>query len=104
MSNLDPVVLCHGLFGWGKKELPIKYWGSGTEADSSGLPVYEASVGPVSSFHDRACELAAEIKGSIVDYGTEHSALFEHERYSDDFFVHVAVITEAVLHECLAMV
>ncbi|MCP4627225.1 MAG: hypothetical protein GY850_27495 [bacterium] len=49
--------------------MPINYWGAGTEVDSAGLPVIEASVGPVSSFHDRACELAAELKGTHVDYG-----------------------------------
>jgi triacylglycerol lipase len=85
MSNLYPVVLCHGLFGWGKKELPIKYWGSATEVDSSNLPICEASVGPVSSFHDRACELAAQIKGELVDYGADHAASFEHERSSKDY-------------------
>ena len=85
MSNQFPVFLCHGLFGWGKKELPINYWGEATEVESSGLPVIEASVGPVSSFHDRACELAAEIKGTRVDYGEEHAERFGHERFSDNY-------------------
>jgi len=85
MGNTDPVVLCHGLFGWGKKELPIDYWGAGTEVESSGLPVFEASVGPVSSFHDRACELAAQTRGTPVDYGEEHANEFGHERFSEDF-------------------
>ena len=85
MSNQFPVFLCHGLFGWGKEELPIDYWGAGTEVDSSGLSVMEASVGPVSSFHDRACELAAEIKGTRVDYGQEHAEKFGHERFSVDY-------------------
>ena len=85
MSNRFPVFLCHGLFGWGKKELPLNYWGAGTAVDSCGLPVIEASVGPVSSFHDRACELAAEIKGARVDYGSEHAGRFGHERFSVDY-------------------
>src|SRR5512144_3231518 len=85
MSNKFPVILCHGLFGWGKKELPVKYWGTATEVDFSGLPVFEGSVGPVSSFHDRACELAAQICGKRVDYGENHASQFGHERYSDDF-------------------
>jgi triacylglycerol lipase len=85
MSNESPVFLCHGLFGWGKNKLPINYWGSATEVDSCDLPIFEAAVGPVSSFHDRACELAAQIKGTRVDYGRKHAAEFEHERYSDDF-------------------
>lgn len=85
MSNEFPVFLCHGLFGWGKKKLPINYWGSATEVDPCDLPIFEASVGPVSSFHDRACELAAQIKGTRVDYGRKHAAAFDHARYSDDF-------------------
>ena len=72
MGNRLPVILCHGLFGWGKSEMPINYWGAATEVDSSGLPVFEAAVGPVSSFHDRACELAGQIKGARVDYGRQH--------------------------------
>jgi hypothetical protein len=35
----------------------------------------------LSSLHDRACEIFAQIKGGIVDYGEEHSAEFGHERY-----------------------
>ena len=85
MSNKYPVVLCHGLFGWGKKEMSVGYWGTATEVDSAGLSVFEGSVGPVSSFHDRACELAAQIKGVRVDYGKEHAADFGHDQYSDDF-------------------
>jgi len=85
MSNQFPVFLCHGLFGWGKKEFSINYWGTGTQVNSSGLPVIEASVGPVSSFHDRACEMAAEIKGARVDYGQEHAEQFGHERFSVNY-------------------
>jgi triacylglycerol esterase/lipase EstA (alpha/beta hydrolase family) len=85
MKNQYPIVFCHGLFGWGNRALPIKYWGVASETDSCGLPVFEASVGPVSSFHDRACELAAQIKGTRVDYGWKHAAAFDHERFSDDF-------------------
>jgi len=85
MSNRFPVFLCHGLFGWGQKKLPLNYWGAGTAVDSCGLQVIEASVGPVSSFHDRACELAAEIKGARVDYGSEHAGRFGHERFSVDY-------------------
>ena len=40
-----------------------------------------SSAGPVSSLHDRACELFAYIKGGRVDYGAEHSHAFGHERY-----------------------
>lgn len=82
--NHCPVILIHGLFGWGPGELPIPYWGTGTQVPSP-LPVFEANVGPISSFHDRACELIAQIKGVRVDYGEEHARLHGHARYGKDF-------------------
>ncbi|KAJ6504400.1 alpha/beta-hydrolase [Mycena vulgaris] len=39
------------------------------------------SVGPVSSLHDRACELYYALLGGTVDYGEEHSATHKHARY-----------------------
>src|SRR5437763_5898334 len=77
------IVFVHGLFGWGPKELGgIPYWGHALEQFKS---VHEASCGPVSSFHDRACEVFAQIKGTKIDYGEQHSAAEKHARYSDDF-------------------
>lgn len=82
MPNTCPVVLVHGLFGYGPQELlGIKsYWGQGL-AVTSPLDRFEASVGPVSSSHDRACELFAQITGKPVDYGEDHSQKAFHERY-----------------------
>jgi|APFre7841882630_1041343.scaffolds.fasta_scaffold05173_1 triacylglycerol esterase/lipase EstA (alpha/beta hydrolase family) len=85
MANEHPVVLVHGMFGFGPKELgPLNYWGSAFKV-SSPLQRYEASVGPMSSAHDRACELAAQIRGTRVDYGTQHAKQEGHERYGYDF-------------------
>ncbi|KAJ7161357.1 alpha/beta-hydrolase [Mycena crocata] len=39
------------------------------------------SVGPVSSLHDRACELYYGLVGGTVDYGEEHAAAHRHARY-----------------------
>ncbi|KAJ7109995.1 Alpha/Beta hydrolase protein [Mycena epipterygia] len=39
------------------------------------------SVGPVSSLHDRACELYYALLGGTVDYGAEHSTTHKHARY-----------------------
>jgi len=39
------------------------------------------SIGPVSSLHDRACELYYALVGGTVDYGEEHSAMHRHARY-----------------------
>ncbi|EPQ60377.1 alpha/beta-hydrolase [Gloeophyllum trabeum ATCC 11539] len=40
-----------------------------------------ASVGPVSSLHDRACELYYAIVGGTVDYGEQHARRHKHARY-----------------------
>ncbi|MEP3048012.1 MAG: hypothetical protein ABJL55_19745 [Roseibium sp.] len=64
MPNQNPVVFVHGLFGFGPDELgPLNYWGRAFKVPSALNRRYEASVGPVGSAHDRACELAAQIKG-----------------------------------------
>lgn len=85
MANNDPVVLVHGIFGFGPKELgKLNYWGSAFRVHSP-LQRHEASVGPISSAHDRACELAAQIKGTRVDYGEQHAGQEKHERYGYDY-------------------
>lgn len=85
------IIFVHGLFGWGPGELlGIPYWGKALN-DGSLRPhrfrftLHEASCGPISSFHDRACEVAAQIKGTQVDYGKEHSQQANHKHLSDDF-------------------
>jgi triacylglycerol lipase len=82
MNNF-PVVTVHGLFGWIKEEMNIDYWGN-IFSDAS-LKIYEAEVGPVSSWHDRACEVIAQVKGLRVDYGLEHSKKYGHKRYGKDY-------------------
>ena len=37
--------------------------------------------GPLSSHHDRACEIFYTLKGGIVDYGEAHSKQCDHERF-----------------------
>ncbi len=85
MPNHQPVIFVHGLFGFGPNELgPLNYWGSAFMIPSP-LPRFEASVGPISSAYDRACELAAQIKGAQVDYGAEHAAGAGHARFGRDY-------------------
>jgi triacylglycerol esterase/lipase EstA (alpha/beta hydrolase family) len=85
MINTSPVVFVHGILGFGPKELgPLNYWGSAFRVPSP-LERHEASVGPLSSAHDRACELAAQIKGARVDYGPGHARRAGHRRYGYDF-------------------
>ncbi|SHJ15510.1 esterase/lipase family protein [Propionispora hippei] len=85
-ANSYPLVLVHGFMGWGRNEvLGLKYWGGLTDYEqkltSSGYTTYTATVGPVSSNWDRACELYAYIKGGTVDYGQAHSQREGHSRY-----------------------
>lgn len=85
-ANSYPIVLVHGFMGWGRNEvLGLKYWGGLTDYEqkltSSGYTTYTATVGPVSSNWDRACELYAYIKGGTVDYGQAHSRQEGHSRY-----------------------
>lgn len=80
------IVFVHGLFGWGPGELGgIPYWGHAMEAFKEDFAVHEACCGPVSSFHDRACEVFAQIKGVPVDYGAQHSLNEGHKRTSKRF-------------------
>jgi triacylglycerol lipase len=80
------IILIHGLFGWGKNELGgLPYWGYAGEVAHPGFTVHESSCGPVSSFYDRACEVAAQIKGAPIDYGAEHSAAEGHSQFSEDY-------------------
>lgn len=81
------IVFVHGIFGWGPQELGglFPYWGLAMQPFRDSFRVHEASCGPVSSFHDRACELFAQIKGCAVDYGQAHSEQEQHARYSAPF-------------------
>lgn len=80
-----PVVLVHGLGGFGRDEfLGHHYWGGLYDTQerlrAEGYQVYSASIGPISSNWDRAAELYAQIKGGCVDYGAAHSTAAGHTR------------------------
>ena len=89
----DPVVFVHGLFGWGQRDKIFSimpYWGmtTGSLPDylaTQGYETYAASVGPLSSAWDRACELYAQLVGARTDYGVKHAQDFGHERYGIDY-------------------
>ena len=88
-----PVVLVHGLLGWGSYDQLnsiLPYWGftSGGVVPylrEKGVEVYEASMGPVSSAWDSVCELYAQLSGTVVDYGAKHSLEHGHARYGRDY-------------------
>jgi triacylglycerol lipase len=89
-ANEYPIVLVHGLLGFGRDELfGFKYWGGFVdlqeELRQAGYETHTAAVGPISSIWDRACELYACIKGGRADYGEAHSALFGHRRYGRSY-------------------
>ena len=84
-GNHYPIVMVHGLFGWGGTEvLGLNYWGGFSSLrdilNNAGYEVYTPSIGPVASNWDRACELYAYLVGGTVDYGAYHSATNGHAR------------------------
>lgn len=84
-----PVVFVHGMFGWGENEGVNRiapYWGGTTGSIVDYLreincDCYAASVGPLSGAWDQACELYAQLMGTVVDYGKVHSERYGHKRY-----------------------
>jgi len=88
-----PYVFVSGYCGWGqydKMNETMQYWGmqSGNllkYLDTQGFECYAASVDPVDSAWDRACELYAQMTGNVVDYGAVHSATYKHARFGTDY-------------------
>ena len=86
-------IFVHGLDGWGEYEFYYKlfpYWGVfGGDLMSylraRGVDAHGASVSPTASAWDRACEIYAQLTGTRVDYGKEHSERCRHARYGKDY-------------------
>ena len=86
-------VYVHGLGGWGEYDIAnyvVPYWGTmGGDLmkylNSRGFDCVAASVSPIKSFWDRACELYAQLTGTRTDYGKYHSEQNNHKRYGEDF-------------------
>lgn len=86
-------VFVHGLRGWGEYDAQYKimpYWGMfGGELmgklEKQGFKCYAASVDGTASAWDRACELYAQLTGTVTDYGKAHSEEHGHERFGPDF-------------------
>ena len=93
MSAAKKYIFVHGLAGWGSyderyQEQP--YWGmkGGDLMEylrGEGFDCYAASVSPMGSAWDRACELYAQLAGTKTDYGAVHSERNRHARYGRDF-------------------
>lgn len=88
-----PYIFVHGLSGWGsydKQNKYLKYWGMfGGDLleylNEQGFDCYSASVAPHGSAWDRACELYAQLTGSVTDYGQAHSKRCHHARFGTDY-------------------
>lgn len=85
--NAHPVVFVHGFGGFGRSEgLGFCYWGGHRDLQEvlkltyPDQQFFTAAVGPFSSNWDRAVELFYQIKGGCVDYGSEHSTIWQHLR------------------------
>lgn len=89
-----PYIFVHGMGGWapGSDYYEVSpYWGGGLLPGSAkdiirtlneqGVETYAPAVGPLSSSWDRACELYAQLMGTVVDYGEAHSKAHGHDRY-----------------------
>ncbi|PKA62276.1 hypothetical protein AXF42_Ash016068 [Apostasia shenzhenica] len=84
MAELDvpqppPIVLVHGIFGFGKGRLGgLSYFAGAEKKDDR---VLVPDLGSLTSIHDRARELFYYLKGGQVDYGEEHSRMYGHSRF-----------------------
>ena len=86
-------VFVHGLSGWGSYDTVndlMPYWGMfGGDLmgylNDRGFECYAASVAPTGSAWDRACELYAQLTGTVVDYGKVHSEQCNHDRFGADY-------------------
>ena len=86
-------VFVHGLSGWGQyspQYYVMPYWGMfGGDLmkylNARGVKAVAATVAPADSAWDRACELYAQLTGTKVDYGKEHSERCNHDRFGKDY-------------------
>ncbi|KAI5399368.1 Serine/threonine-protein phosphatase bsl1 [Lathyrus oleraceus] len=89
-DDLPPIVLVHGIFGFGKGRLGgLSYFAGAEKKDER---VLVPDLGSLTSIYDRARELFYYLKGGQVDYGEEHSKecghsqfgrIYEQEHYSE---------------------
>ncbi|CAA0834870.1 alpha/beta-Hydrolases superfamily protein [Striga hermonthica] len=87
VDDLPPIVLVHGIFGFGKGRLGgLSYFGGAEKKDDR---VLVPDLGSLTSIYDRARELFYYLKGGQVDYGEEHSKSCGHSQfgriYEQDF-------------------
>ncbi|KAH7570329.1 hypothetical protein ACOSP7_018389 [Xanthoceras sorbifolium] len=78
-STLPPIVLVHGIFGFGKGRLGgLSYFAGAEKKDER---VLVPDLGSLTSVYDRARDLFYYLKGGQVDYGEEHSKACGHSQF-----------------------
>ncbi|CAH1414938.1 unnamed protein product [Lactuca virosa] len=78
-NDLPPIVLVHGIFGFGKGRLGgLSYFAGAEKKDEK---VLVPDLGSLTSIYDRARELFYYLKGGQVDYGEEHSKAYGHSQF-----------------------
>lgn len=78
-GSVPPIVLVHGIFGFGKGRLGgLSYFAGAEKKDGH---VLVPDLGSLTSVHDRARELFYYLKGGQVDYGEEHSRIYGHSQF-----------------------
>ncbi|GAC74006.1 hypothetical protein PANT_9d00380 [Moesziomyces antarcticus T-34] len=101
-ASIPPLIICEGFLsaaqsvvwgnefrtylGVGHQQLvdqasPLSSPRSRRSGLGSSRAVVFAPIGPVSSLHDRACELFYALRGGTVDYGAEHAREHRHSRF-----------------------
>lgn len=88
-----PFIFVHGLEGWGDYNAinsVYSYWGlkAGSipnQLEDYGFTCASASLAKTGSAWDRACELYAQLSGTVVDYGAAHSSACNHSRFGKDY-------------------
>lgn len=86
-------IFVHGFAGWGEYNALYKafpYWGAKNGdlmkyLNARGFDCHAATVSPTTSAWDRACELYAELTGTVTDYGKAHSESCNHKRFGKDY-------------------
>ena len=86
-------VFVHGFSGWGEYDDVYKlfpYWGVRNGdlmkyLNARGFDCHAATVAPAGSAWDRACELYAQLMGTVTDYGEAHSKRCRHDRFGKDY-------------------
>ncbi len=88
-QNKYPVVLLHGMFGFGEQQVTNNFlpyfglWNTNIKKmfEAEGIRTVAPSMGPFTSAWNRACEIYAQLFGGTVDYGKAHSEKYGCERY-----------------------